>query len=445
MKNPTLTSYLMHYVNQIVRFRAVVPQAPRGLASNAVVVALVLLLLTACQAGQTNSDVITNRIWVWHAWDENEAQVLTEVVNLYSELHPDTRVIVRPAISDDALRAFQQERLNDALSREDLLLAEYLEAARRGTGPDLLIGSSDWTRQLADAGLIRDLNQYADLSTRDFLPGTVETLRYRDRLYGLPLSLETSALFYNTKLVDTPAKSFDDLLAQASEGINTVIITTFDDAFWGLSAFGAQLFDDQGRLVLDQGGFSDWLNWLQTASARPQFYLENDHEGHYRLFESGEAAYYVGKLEEYATLQQKLGEDAVGISVLPSGPAGPAGPLLRTEAMMFNSYSAPAQTEAALSLAQFLAGTGVQNELSRDDRLDRVPANRWVRIDARVHPAIAAFRSQARSAIPVPNLPQMDYVWQYGDEAYIGVLTGITAPSEAATKLTRQVNEASGY
>jgi maltose-binding protein MalE len=405
----------------------------------------VLLLLAACQADQAESDGITNRIWVWHAWDETEAEVLQEEVTLYSKLHPETRVIVRPAISNEELLAYRLEQSNTALTREDFLLAQYIDSNRMGVGPDLLIGSSDWTRELADAGLILDLNQVADLETTVYLPAAVETLRYNDRLYGLPLSLRTSALFYNTRLVEAPAKSLDDLLAQASQGINAAVITTFDDAFWGLPAFGAELFDEEGRSVLDQGGFTGWLTWLKTASGRPQFFMENDRQGLYQLFESGKAAYYVGTLEEFEDLQQSLGEEVVGVTSLPAGPSGPAGPLLQTEALMFNPYSAPAQTEAALSLAQFLSSTGSQTKLSRDERLQRVPANRWIRIDARVHPAISAFRSQARSAVPVPHRPQMEELWQSGDEAYIEVLSGVSTPTEAATKLAEQVNAASGF
>ena len=44
----------------------------------------------------------------------------------------------------------------------------------------------------------------------------------------------------------------------------------------GLGAFGGSLFDADGQLTLSQGGFINWLDFLQQAQALPGFILDTD-------------------------------------------------------------------------------------------------------------------------------------------------------------------------
>lgn len=48
---------------------------------------------------------------------------------------------------------------------------------------------------------------------------------------------------------------------------------------------------------------------------------------------------------------------------------------------------------------------------------NRVPANQRVRVDMQAYPVMAAFATQARTAVPTPNLPQMDRIRELGNDA----------------------------
>src|SRR5262249_16017378 len=94
------------------------------------------------------------------------------------------------------------------------------------------------------------------------------------QLYGLPITFDTSVLYYNKANVFEPPVDTDTMLAFA-RGLTD---TSTPSPIWGLAynlsldhtigylyAFDGQIFDDQGKVVLGQGGRAGterWLHWL---------------------------------------------------------------------------------------------------------------------------------------------------------------------------------------
>ncbi len=387
-----------------------------------------LLLLVACQgqpAESTNSSAASSRgkILLWHSWEGTEAQVLAAVLREFDQIYPNLSVISQ-AVPASELRQ------------------RYEQAARLGLGPDLFIAPGEWLVPLAEEELIQDLRPYAP-STENYLSSALASLTYEQALYGLPLALRPMALYYNTALVDSPAATLDEWLAQTANGRSAAINVNFSAAFWGIQAFGGDLFDETGRTVLDQGGFANWLSWLRSAQSTPGMILSRDVDSLRDLFFSGKAAYYTGSPDDLPAARAALGVDGVSVTVLPAGPNGPSGPLLHVEAIYFNQASPAAQTRQALVLAAFLTNTTQSTTLMRE--LGRVPANRAVQVDPRLHPAEAGFAAQARTAVPVPHLPQAALVFSRGDEVTRSVLEGVLDVTEASTLLTNEVNDAFGY
>lgn len=384
-------------------------------------VLLLSLLLVACNA--SGESPVSGRVLLWHGFNEEESVVLQDVLHQFGEIYGDVEVV-------------------SAAVPEGEFLLRYQNTASQGLGPDLLIGRSDWIGELASAKFISDISGEVP-ETDAYLPGAVESLRLGEGLYGLPLSLYSVALYYNTDLVTTPATTLDELLLDAANEKEVALNTNFDEAFWGIQAFGGQLFDEEGRVILDQGGFANWLGWLKSAQEAPGMILNRDQVTLRDLFTNEKAAYYVAGPEELPILQEALGETAVGVAALPAGPNGPAGSLLRVEAIMFNPSSSTRQRQLALTLAKFLSNAEQNTVLMRE--MGRVPANKRVRVDPRAYPAIDGFATGAHLAVPMSNLPQMETVRGLGQNSYIQVLQGVKDLTEAAYELTNQVNEEYGF
>lgn len=364
-------------------------------------------------------------ILVWHGWAEDEALILQEVVNIYMTVNPNTRVVLAYVDPSELLIRFQ-------------------EAAEIGFGPDLLIGPGEWLYTLAESALIVPVGERLPESVLErFLPVSLDALRHQDRLYGLPLSIHTMGIFYNRSLVEQPATTLDELMAQGRAGDEIGIGITFENAFWGIRAFGGRLFDEEGRAVLEQGGFANWLNWLRSAQEIPGFILSSDQGALRTLFAQGRLSYLVDSSRALPLLTDELDADQIGVATLPAGPTGVAAPFLRVEALYFSASSSGAQTRLALNVATFLTNIEQQTTLMRQTA--RTPANTRVRINVRLLPRIAAFAMQARTAVAPPIGVAAAEIFRLGSEAYTRVLEGLATPAEAAVETTQAINALMGY
>ena len=383
---------------------------------------LAVFLLIACDSDATVNSEQEGRILLWHEWSGADAETLDELLDNFNEVYPEITVI---SISHPS----------------DGLKESFIDAATRGLGPDIMIGSQLWTPELADAQLIRSVDENK-INAESYLAPALNTLRYQDKLYGLPLSLETSALYYNKELTDEPPETLSELLEHAAEGKKVAINTNFDTASWGIQAFGGRLLDEEGRVVLNQGGFANWLDWLIEAGNVPNVILSKDEAILNELFAQGEVSYYVGQSSELLELQEILGAEVVGVSPLPAGPNNSAGPFLSTEPIFFSMDSSPAQTERAMLLIEFLGNVEQQRRLAL--QTGRVPVNPQARINRRISPAVAGFVEQSKTANPLLLLPQIFDVIEVGEEIYLQALEGLVTSSDAARELTEAVNDTYG-
>jgi ABC-type glycerol-3-phosphate transport system substrate-binding protein len=414
------------------------PKVKRSL-QGILAVLIAALLLAACSPGASENTSLNEPLIVWLILPVQFMEQEEEIGKFFDEWVDDF-LIIHPEVT-----------IIHSILPHDELLEKFKTDAQLGLGPDLMIGPSMWVPELAEMGLIQDLSGRDEIDTSIYFSTAVRTLRYKpeagreEGLYGLPMTLGTYVLYYNKDLVnDLPPTTLPALLGQAAEGKKVALDTSFLGAFWGIQAFGGQLIDQEGRVVLDQGGFANWLGWLKAAQHNPNIILNNNPETLLNLFLAGKVAYWVGDSSLLMLLRRTLGEDVVGVASLPAGPNNnPAGPFLYTAATMFNAASSPAQTERALKLARFLTNVEQQTTMVLQSKF--APANQRARIDPRVAPAVAAVATQTKTAVPLLNIPQLFDVLAYGDDVYVRALAGDLGLNEAAAELTERVNARYGF
>ena len=378
------------------------------------------LALAACAPTQT--DGLRGRLLLWHDL-ETDADTLEGIIADFEDIYPGVEVVIE-------------------VIPENVMQTRYQSVAELGLGPDLFIGSSRWITPLADAGLLQDISSDSPALDR-YLTTALQNVRYDGGLYGLPFSLSPAALYYNVETIQSPPETLSELLSLGSDGTTIGLLTRFDGGFWGVAALGGQLFDADGRVVLDQGGFTSWLDWLQNAQDAPGLTLSRDQEALRELFVAGELDAYVGKPDDLPVVQQALGTTGFAVIPLPGGQGGTAGPLLDVDALLFNPATSDNTRQAALALAQFLTNDEQSNTLVRTRNI--VPANRNIQPNARLYPGISGFVTQSRAAIAIPNTLAMDAVLEQGDILYQQVFAGVMTSEEAASILTEQVNDAAGF
>jgi arabinogalactan oligomer/maltooligosaccharide transport system substrate-binding protein len=303
----------------------------------------------------------------------------------------------------------------------------------------LLIGRDGWIGELVNEGLIQPISP-DKVSATLFNSRNRALTQYRDQLFGFPLFLAPNALYYNKNLVTEPPESLDDLLVEAVAGNQVAFVPRFEEAYWGIQAFGEGLFDEQDRFTLVESGFTEWLSWLDKAQSASGVILNIDNASLLELFTSGEVAYYVAGPEAREPLTSMMDEEdsfEFGVVPLPAGLQGPAGPLLSAETILLYAFSSPEQNRIANALANFLVNQQQSIRFMRE--LDHVPANPVVNVDRRIYPIANGFTRQARTAVVLPNEIPTDPLVAAGDRAYVSVLSGVLTPTEAVCRFGQEV------
>ena len=385
----------------------------------------VLLLISGC-GGNAADDELSGRITLWHSWAEEDAAVLEEALAQFEEIHPRVRIA------------------SVALPR-DQILDEFNKSGNDGLGPAVLIGNDSWIGELVIEGLIRPLS-IDEKTISDVTSRNKGLTSYQNELYGVALSLGPNALYYNKKLVTKPPETVDELLQDAANGNQVAFVPRFEEAYWGIQAFGEGLFDDQGKFTLAESGFAEWLTWLEEALHAPGVILNVDNDSLFDLFTSGQVAYYVAGPE----IQKLLPSDTegqplfdYGVAPLPDGPQGAAGSLLPAETIFLYSYTSPEQTRIANNLAAFLVNQQQGIRFMRE--LNRVPANPSIAVDQRIYPIVHGFAQQVESAVVIPNEIQSQPLITAGNRAYVSALSGALSPAEAVCQFGLEVAAFQGY
>ena len=321
----------------------------------------------------------------------------------------------------------------------------YADAVRNGAGPDLAVTANWWLDDLNAAGAIAPLDAVIpSATTARFWPSTLQAFQRDGQTIGLPITFETVSLFWNKNLVaaeQLPATT-DDLLAlaEAAPSQGTGLYANLYHVWWGFPAHGAQLFDDSGRVILDQSdGAAKFLAWMQQLNQAPGSFVDSDYGMLLDRFKKGEFAFMVDGPWASADLRGALG-DALAVTQLPAGPSAPAQPWLSTDGLVLNPNLTGDQQQVALAVMDALSNAESAGAFATI--AGRLPANRDATLPD--DPLLQGFMAQAASAVPAPSRPEMEQVWGYGGDMLIKAITGSAEPTAAVQETVALINEANG-
>lgn len=427
------------------------PSHPKSFAARvwlAACLLVVLLILAACnqdeeepaagpatqQEGATSSlpaapgpeptpFVPQGDLTLWHSWGGADAEALTQTLTRLKQQYPAVNVQTLFVGSSDLPQAFA-------------------DAVRAGGGPDVAITANWWLNDLVNAQVVLPLDALAQRGQLEQFNGSALRNFVRNgQLYGLPTTYELVGLYRNNTLAGaTPAPATTDtLLAQAaiSPTLGLGLYANLYHVWWGIPAYGAQLFDANGALALNQGsGAADFLRWMQAVKATPGSFVESDYGALIDRFKKGEFAYFVDGPWATAELREALGP-ALGLVPLPAGSVGGAQPWLSSDGVILNPNLASDRTLLAWFLATAL--TDANAGASFAATAGRLPANLASPLPE--DPILRGFAQQAASAAAAPWQPQMESVWGYGGDMLIKVLAGNVDPAAAVAETVALIVE----
>lgn len=359
-------------------------------------------------------------ITVWHALRTSEERVFTDLVQQFEATCPGNTIKVVYVPYSEIEQRFAAE-------------------AEAGGGPDMLFESSRWLAPLAEKGLLLDLSpRVSGRTLQQFVPLTVENMRYKGRLYGIPESITVLALFYNRSMVAEAPIDVQQLLQSVSATRRLAMPVSFFYGFWGVGPFGGFTFDSYSGQILRSDGLIPWLEGLQKAHPMPGVDYYVDAPSAINAFAFGEAGYLVSGPWALPQIRAELGDDGFRVAPLPNGPAGPGSPMLQTQGAMINANSGDLAVGLALAFAQFINLPESQKQFLSTG--DHVSAS--ITLDLSGYPNIESFRAQAKVATLMIENRNFVTLETLGDQLYASVLKDGVAPAVAAPKFVDAVNAA---
>jgi len=365
-----------------------------------------LLLAALALAGSSCGDERGARIVLWHSYRGAERDALQAAAERWNARargagEPQLRLVAVP-----------YEAMVDKISA----------AVPNGNGPDLFIFAHDRIGTWAEAGVIEPISYWVDDATADrYLPVALAALAYRDRLYGLPLAVKCTALFYRKSSVPVPPATTDELVTMGRAltraghwGLGYEVHKLYFHAAW-LHGFGGQVLDPSGRVDIATpaaAAAADFARLLAgpggIVPAEPSPALLSS------LFNDGKLAMVISGpwfVDEIAK-----GVD-YGIAPLPvvSATGLPAAPYLGVEGVLVSARAR--DKRAAYRIAAALADDA--SAIARARAARQIVPNLAAYRDPEVarDPVVSAFRGAAERARAMPSDPAMGAIWSAYDRA----------------------------
>lgn len=375
-----------------------------------------LVILRPTLAGATE-------LVIWSGYRAAERKAVEKVIDAYNAAKASSGVKVR-MLSIPA----------------DAFLDKISAAIPRGVGPDVFVFPHDRLGGWAEAGnTLEPLNFFLDAATKKrFVPSTLEAMTYRGNVYGLPLNFKVITLIYNKKLVAKPPRTTGEMLAMCHERAaqkdgSLCLAWPYTDFYYFaplMNAFGGRVFDPGAKPALGAPENVRALELLQRWRKVPALLPEDPSTALITsLFNEKKAAlvfsgpWFLGEVAS---------DIEYGLAPLPAvNEAGgkPMRPWMTVEGVAVAATSK--NKEAAYDFVSYLTGPEAAKVMALEGRQNPAVAQIYSDPQVAADSVLAAFRSQAESAIPMPNIPEMTMVWSPAIIAVRSTVTGAASPKAA--------------
>lgn len=354
---------------------------------------------------------------VWSWWTGPELTVERQLAAKWAKAHGDTVSVVAQT------QTFQF----------------FATAARTGKGPDVIFGMPhDNNGTFQEEGLLAPI---PTLNPKLYNPYTIEAVTIAGREWAYPISVQSIALFYNKKLIPTPPRTWAQFVKDANKHGFAFAQHNFYYDYAYVGGMGGYVFkDNHGTLDPNNIG-------LANKGSIAAFTLIRDMDAKYHWmnpntkgtiavseFEAGRIGMILDGPWDVPNMQKAKID--LGVARIPSLPNGhPATPFLGviTAAVSSRSHYIP----ASQSLAQYLANAGqmgyfrVNADLPALLSLQRQPV-------VQHNPLDAGFISALKYAYPMPNIPQMQDVWN-ADTIMVNIIKGSISPAKGAAQFVKNI------
>lgn len=334
----------------------------------------------------------------------------------------------------------------------ETLREDFLTAAEQGQGPDIMVGAHDWTGQLAADGVISPIT-LTDEQKDALDEACVKAVTVEGQVWGAPYAMENLALIRNTDLAPTAPATFEELIQMGTdagtEEVLTVQIGVDGDAYSAyplFSSMGGYLFGDDGEGNLDpadvgvdsEGGIAAFEKFAELGESGV-LKTTLDASNTIPFFVEGKTAFMISG--PWALTDVQTAGLNYEVTAIPGFEGqGPAAPFLGVQAF-FLSASARNLTFAQEFLTNYVLRE--EDQLTLAEAGGRLPAvSAAAQTYAEGNADVAGFAAAGENAVPMPNIPAMNAVWEPFGRAEADAIDGVSTGEDAAATAAGTIRDA---
>ena len=373
--------------------------------------------LTGCGAGKTDS-----RIVIW-----TNMSVEVDTLQKYADEWGEKN-------------GYEVEVLHQSPS-----VQQFAQAVKSASGPDAVVGiPNDQLADYVNAGLAAEVPQelYTD---SDFSDAAIQACYVDGKRYAAPLSVETTALFYNTELVSKVSSTWEELVEQAAQngGVQFDATSIYYDLGF-VRACGGYIFQykdgayDTSDIGLANAGAVEAYEFINalcnkynliTADVTADIARSN--------FQNGKCAYYIGgpwDIDGFTSAQTPF-----AISEMPTFHGQPFVTPVGTQVSFVSNNSD--KQEQVWNFIQYLVENGALDLYEAGDRIPARLADQEL-AEIQNNEYAQAFIAQINNGEPMPTVSEMGQLWSIHTNNIRSMWSGEQTAQQAADNMVSQLKEA---
>ncbi|MEY2677116.1 MAG: hypothetical protein RL510_1136 [Actinomycetota bacterium] len=320
-------------------------------------------------------------------------------------------------------------------------------AVPAGTGPDILAAAPhDWTGNLAAAGVLRSINLSASVKA-GLAKNALDGFKVSGVQYGVPAWTENIAWLRNVKKAPKAVTSLSQVkngelqIGYGSDGGDPYHFYPLQTAF-GAPVFTSNSGGWTSTLGMGNAGGKKFAAWLESKGTA--FFGAPSNWGNLACdFILGKKKYWITGPWSIGDITGGKAGCTVGLKVGTGFAIDkfPKGDTVGRQFMgvrgFFITKSADTDVKAATKLLTYLAGSVPQTVFFTKDK--KTPANLKALAVAKKDKVIAGFANAGATAVPMPNIPAMDSVWEKWGQAEARLIRKVKVEATAAAEWDKMV------
>lgn len=324
-----------------------------------------------------------------------------------------------------------------------------------GIGMDVLVAPYDRIGILGQQGHLAEVKlpddgRYDEMDEKQVLS--------EDKIYGAPFVIETLVMFYNKDLVDTAPATFKDLeelstderfAFESEKDKNVAFLANWVSPYHYLgliTGYGGYIFGDNGTDTTDIGlntpeaveAISYASEWYKNTWPKGALDVTSAENFMNDQFTSGKTAAVING--PWGAASYKEANVNYGVSTIPTLPNGENyQPFAGGSGWAISNYSK--NKDLAQEWLDYVNNT--ENSQKLYELSAEIPANQETRtsISKGEDELTNAVIEQYNSAMPMPNIPEMEEVWTGTESMIFDAASGNKIPKEAADDTVKLIQD----